>query len=226
MSDVTAKIKIKGKDYEVLVDADKALQTKKGEGDVSEALVSDAVFYNIKSGDRAGESDLKEAFGTTEINEIAEKIIKSGEIEVPAEYKNQERQEKVKQVIDFIVKNAVDPRTGNPYTPTRIEESLKQAGVNIENRPIEQQIFQVLEKLKSVLPIKVETKKLKITVPAVHTGKVYGLISEYKEREDWLNNGDLQIVVNIPVGMQMDFYDKLNSVAHGSAVVEEIKEKE
>ena len=60
MSEVSAKIKIKGKDYEILVDVDKALAVKKGEGNVSEALVSDVVFHNIKAGDRAGEADLKE----------------------------------------------------------------------------------------------------------------------------------------------------------------------
>ena len=34
-----------------------------------------------------------------------------------------------------------------------------------------------------IIPIKLETKKVKITVPAMHTGKVYGIISQYKENE-------------------------------------------
>ena len=63
-----------------------------------------------------------------------------------------------------------------------------------------------------------------MSVPAVHTGKVYGLLQEYKEKEDWLGNGDLQITLNIPVGIQMEFYDKLNGITHGSAISEEIKE--
>jgi len=223
MSNVTAKIKIKGKNYEILVDLDEALKIKKGEGEISQALISESVFYNIKSGEHASEADLQEAFGTNGINIIAEKIIKSGEIQIPAEYRNQERQEKIKQVIDFLVKNAVDSRTGNPYTYTRIEESLSQAGINIENKPIEEQIPKVIEKIKQVIPIKIETKKIKITIPALHTGKVYGLLKEYKESEEWLNNGDLVCFLSIPIGLEMDFYDKLNSITHGSAIVEEIK---
>lgn len=223
MTDVTAKIKIRGKNYEILVDVDKALQVKRGEISGSEALASEVIFHNIKAGDRASEEDLKETFNTTEINKVAEKIIKNGEIEVPSEYINKERQDKIKQVIDFLTKNAVDPRTENPYTPTRIEDALSESGVNIENKPIEVQLSRILEKLRTVLPIKIETKKLKILVPAIHTGKVYGLVQEYKEKEEWLNNGDLRVIINIPVGLQMDFYDKLNSVAHGSALVEEIK---
>ncbi len=223
MAEVTAKIKIKGKSYEILVDVDKALQFKKGRGKVDDALIGEAVFHNIKAGDRAGEDDLEEAFNTTELRKIAEKIIKSGEIAVPAEYLNKERQEKLKQVVDFLVKNAINPSTGNPYTPTRIEDALKEAGINVENKPVEAQISGILEKLRTILPIKIETKKLRVLIPAIYTGQVYGLVNEHKEKENWLDNGDLQIVINIPAGLQMDFYDKLNAVAHGSAIVEEIK---
>lgn len=224
MSDVTAKISIKGKSYEILVDLDKALQVKKNLASVNEALSSEIIFHNIKSGDRAGEEDLKKAFGTNETGAVAEKIIKQGEIEIPSEYKNKERQDKVKQVTDFISKNAVNPTTNTPYTPTRIEDALSEAGINIENKPIETQISRILEKLRAILPIKIETKKVRILVPAIHTGKVYGLVQEYKEKENWLNNGDLEVIVNIPIGLQMDFYDKLNSVTHGSALTEEVKQ--
>jgi ribosome maturation protein Sdo1 len=50
------------------------------------------------------------------------------------------------------------------------------------------------------------------------------LIQEYKEKEDWMSNGNLEVVLNIPVGMLMEFYDKLNSITHGSALTSEIRE--
>ena len=95
--------------------------------------------------------------------------------------------------------------------------------MNIQNVPIEKQIPEIVEKLRKIIPLKIETKKLRIKIPSVHTGKVYGLIQEYKESEDWLANGDLEVVLNIPVGIQMEFYDKLNGVTHGSATSEEMK---
>ena len=115
--------------------------------------------------------------------------------------------------------------TGNPIPESRIEDALKQASIHVENKPVEAQINKILSKLKEIMPITVETKKLKITIPSAHSGKIYGLVNEYKEKEEWLSNGDLVIIINIPAGLEMDFYDKLNSVAHGSAIVEEIKEK-
>ena len=87
------------------------------------------------------------------------------------------------------------------------------------------EIQDIVKEISTIIPIKIETKKIKITIPAVHTGKVYGLINQYKEEENWLSNGDLEVTLKIPSGIIMDFYDKLNSMTHGSALTEEIKEK-
>jgi ribosome maturation protein Sdo1 len=144
---------------------------------------------------------------------------------VPSEYKAKEREDKVKQAVDWLSKNAMDPGTGKPHTPGRIQDAIKTAGINLDNRPIEEQMSNILAKIKVIIPIRIETKKLRVRIPAVHTGKAYGIIKEYMEKEDWLSNGDLQVTINIPAGMQMAFFDKLNAITHGSAIVEEIKNK-
>lgn len=228
MTDITARIKAKGKNFEILVDMDKALEFKKAGSNLKahEVLAIETVFSDIRKGFHASEKDLQECFGTTDVNTIAEKIIKNGELVLPIEYRQKEREDKIKQVVDFLSKNAVDPRTGQPHTADRIESALSEAGVNIENKPINQQIPKILEKLRVVLPIKIETKKIKVRIPSMYTGKIYGLIQQYKESEQWLSNGDLECMLNIPAGLQMEFYDKLNNVTHGSAITEEIKEKE
>ena len=74
--------------------------------------------------------------------------------------------------------------------------------------------------------IKISTKKVKITIPAEHTGKAYGVINQYKENENWLDDGSLEVFVDVPSGAIMNFYDKLNNVTHGSALTEEIKKEE
>ena len=114
-------------------------------------------------------------------------------------------------------------KQGPKSTPERLGHSVLLLNEK-ENKNIENQITRIVDSLKQVIPIKIETKKLKVIVPAMHTGKAYGLLTEYKEKEEWLSNGDLQITLNIPVGIQMEFYDKLNSITHGSAITEEIKE--
>lgn len=224
MVNVEARLKVKGKEFAILVDVDKALEFKKKGGNIDDITATSEIFYDLKKGLKVSDSDLKECFGTTDVKEVAEKIIKRGEVVLPSEYKKKELDNRVKQVIDFLARNAVDPTTGNPHTGARIEQAIQQAGIKIENKPIEGQIGRIVSKLKETFPIKIETKKLKITVPSVHTGKVYGLLQEYKEKEQWLENGDLVVIINIPVGLEMDFYDKLNGITHGSAIVEEMKE--
>lgn len=225
MTDVVARIKIKGKHYEVLVDVDKALAFRKGKGNIDEALAMDKIFYDSKKGLHVSDSDLEEAFGTDDIKEIAEKIIRQGEIQIPKEYRDKEQANKKKQAIDFLSKYALDSNTNNPHTPERISSAIEQTGVNIDNRPIEQQLSKIISKIKEILPIKIESKKLKLKIPSEHTGRVYGIIQEYKENENWLPNGDLEVTVEIPQGLLDDFYDKLNSITHGSVVSEEIKEE-
>ena len=222
MVQTTARIKKEGKHFEVLVDLDEALRVKKGDGNVGVAVLTNAVFYNLKSGEHVSTEDLKKYFGTSDVGEVAEKIIRSGEIEKPADFVKKEHDARYKQVVDFLVRNAVSPE-GRPYTPDRIMKALEEAHVNVKNKSIESQVDEIVDALAKVLPINIEKKKVKLVVPAVHTGKAYGILKEFMVSEDWKNNGDLEVVVEMPAGLVMDFYDRINSATSGSVMSEEVK---
>lgn len=223
MPKVTARIKIKNKHYEIHVDLEEALKVKEGKGNVAGALQSPNIFYDLKKGTLASSSDLKDAFGTTEIYEIARTIITKGEIQKTQEYRDEEKEKKIKQVINLIIKNAVDQH-GRPFTEERLKSAINQVHFNFDNRSAEQQMPDLLKKLKEIIPIKIETKKIKLIIPARFTGQVYGILKDYKESEDWLANGDLQVTMNIPPGILIDFYERLNSITHGAVQSEELKE--
>jgi len=224
MTNVEARVRIKGKHYEINVDLDEALKIKNAQGDITTALQSPNIFYDLKKGTVASHSDLKDAFGTTDIYEVAKKIIQTGEVQKTQEYRDEEREKKVKQVIALIVKNATD-QNGHPYTEERIRSAITEVQYNFDNRPAEQQMQELVNKLKTVIPIKVETKKIKLTIPAQYTGQVYGFVQENKESEEWLPNGDLQVILNMPAGILMEFYDKINSITHGAVQSEELKQE-
>jgi ribosome maturation protein SDO1 len=223
MVDTTARIKKAGKNFEIIVDLDSALKFRKGLGS-SAGAESDKIFTDLKKGLIASQIELKFAFGTNDSSAIINEIVKKGEILTTQDYRDEEREKKIKQVVDFLVKNSVDPRTGNPHTSERIKNALEQAHVNIKNIPVENQIKDILDEITKIIPISVKMKKIRVTIPAIHTGKAYGIFGSYKESEEWLANGSLQANLNIPSGMLMGFYDKLNSVTHGSALTEEIKD--
>ncbi len=224
MTNTTARIRKEGKDFEIIVDLEKALKYRRGESKDIDFLEVDQIFTNAKKGDRVPNTELEKAFGTSELYAVVDRIVKHGDILLTQEYRDEEREKKFKQVIDFLVVNAIEPSSGRPHTPERIKSALEQANVNIKNAPIEEQIMEIIDKISAIIPIKVQVKKIKITIPSIHTGKAYGLITKYKDKENWLANGDLEVVLHIPAGSVMGFYDKLNSITHGSALSEEIKE--
>ncbi|MGK0209638.1 MAG: ribosome maturation protein Sdo1, partial [Patescibacteria group bacterium] len=80
MAETTARTKKEGKHYEILVDEEEAFKYKRGEGNINSAVLTDAIFHNLKSGEHASTADLEKNFGTSDPTEVAEKIIKNGEI--------------------------------------------------------------------------------------------------------------------------------------------------
>lgn len=220
---VCARYKVKSTMYEIQVDLDEALKVQAGKGNIMTALDMPQIYVDLKKGMVASQDQLTNAFGTTDIYQIATSIIQKGEVQKNQDFRDAERDAKIKQVLHLILKNASDQH-GRPYTEERIKRALDEAKVHIDTKPAEQQVPGIIEKLKTVIPIKIETKRIRLTIPAHYSGQVYGLLKDYKESEDWLANGSLQAVINIPAGMQLDFYDKLNSITHGSVQSEDVKE--
>jgi len=225
MTDTIAKLKVGKLNFETMVDLDSAMKLRKGIAvSIADVIRDNFVYTDLKKGMKAGKPELELSFGTTELATVVERIVKKGEIEVTQEFRDEALENRRKQLIDFLSKNAVDAKTNRPFTPDLLESAIKQAGIKIENVSVEKQINKVLEGLKRVIAIKIETKKIKIKIPAQFTGQIYGLIQEYKEKEDWLSDGSLEVILNIPVGVLMDFYDRLNKITHGAALTSEIKD--
>lgn len=225
MVNVEARLKSKGKSFEILVDLEKAVAFKKSSiGDIENILAIDIIFSDAKKGEKASSKDLIAVFGTDDVKEVAKRIIKEGEIQLTEEFRKKEREAKIKQIVDFISKNAIDPNTGLPHPAMRIERALEQAKINIKDIPIEQQIGEIVSALTKVLPIKISSKRISVIVPAQYTGKVMGLIQKYKEKEEWKDDGSYYCIVNIPSGIQNEFYSQLNRLTNGSVLTREEKE--
>jgi ribosome maturation protein SDO1 len=224
MTQTTARIKKNGKHFEILVNLEEALNYRKDApgSSLGAAVITDKIFHNLKSGEVASDDDLEINFETREVMEVASKIIKNGEVVKTTDYIRGEQDKKYKQVVDFLHKNAVSPQ-GMPYTPDRLMKALEEAHVNIKNKPIESQIQEIIDQLSRVLPLKIEKKRVKITVPALHTGKAYGVLKEFIVSEEWTGTGNLEAVVEMPTAMLLDFYDRINSATHGSVLSEELR---
>ena len=219
-----ARIKFKGKTFEILVDTVKAVDfKKKGTGDIKNILIFDNVFRDYKKGVRAGKDELDTIFETTNIEDIAKKIVLEGEILLPLEYKTKAREEKTKQIVDWLSTHCTNPQSGAPHPPQRIKSAMDEVGVRIdENKSAESQALSVMKLITKLLPIKIEVKRIAVKIQPAHTGKCYGILKEFLIKEEWLSDGSLSCVLDVPRASLMGFYDKLNAITHGTALTNEL----
>jgi ribosome maturation protein SDO1 len=216
---VIARLKI-GKDiFEILVDCDLAMEFRKGKSiGLDKILATDEVYKDVKKGQHASEHELKKIFDTDDPREVAIKIIKEGELQLTTTYKNKLRDEKKKQIVDLIHRNAIDAKTGNPHPSERIENAMNEARVNIDElKPAEDQIQAILKEISAIIPIKFESRRIEIIIPAQYSGGSFYILKQYGKvfKEEWQNNGALKVVIEIPAGLQEEFFSKLNNLTHG-----------
>ena len=129
---------------------------------------------------------------------------------------------KRRQVITFISRNAINPQTGHPHPPHRIEMAMEEARVNIDPfKHLDEQVKETVKALRPILPIRFEELRLAIRIPADYAAKAYGDIAagSTMEKDEWQKDGSWVCVVRIPAGIQGEFYDLINKLSKGEGQV-------
>jgi ribosome maturation protein SDO1 len=216
----TAKLKTHGQEFEILIDSDKAIAFKSGNlTDIKEVLAVEQIYSDAKKGLEVSPNALKECFGTDDVLECAKQIIMKGEFSLTQEYKQKLKENKKRQIISLIHVNAVDPTNHLPHPPQRIEAAMDEAKVHIDEfGDTQKQMQEVLKQIRPILPIKFEIKEIAVKIPAEFATKSYNILKNFgkKTKEDWLNDGSLAVVIEMPGGLEEDFYEKLNALCHGT----------
>ena len=226
---IIARLKMHGQDFEILVDCSSALALREGKDvDMHDILAAMQIFSDAKKGLTASENAMKQIFVTSDVDEVAKQIIQKGEIQLTQEYREKIRQEKRKHIIAIIHRNGVDPKTHLPHPPQRIENAFIEAKFHVDEfKPVQEQVQEALKKLRPILPIKFEIKELAIKIPPDFAPKCYSTVKSFATilREEWQTNGYWVAVVELPGGMESDFYDKLNKICHGNVESKVLKVK-
>ena len=217
---ITAHMDVNGERFELLVDPDLGLMYKTGKkAELNNVLVVEEIFKNAKKGERHKSDALKKAFGTDDIWKIADIIIKKGDLQLTTDQKRKMLDDKRKQIISILARESIDPRTGAPHTVLRIEQAMEHVKAPIDPfKPAEAQLETILKEMRLLLPMKFERIRIAAKIGPEHAQRIYGSIKEYGiQKEEWTKNGELIIVVEIPAGLQSEFYDRLNRLTAGSA---------
>jgi len=213
-------MEIAGERFEVMVDPDLALAFRLGQKkELNNVLTVEEIFKNFRKGERHTSSSLQKAFGTTDAFVIAERIIRNGELALTTEQKKKMLEDKRKQIVAILMRECIDPRTGAPHTQLRLEQSMDAARVHIDGfRDAASQVEDVMKALRPIIPLKVERVRVAVKVPPEHAQRIYGTLKGYGiQKEEWARDGSLIVVIEMPAGMQGEFYDKINRATAGAA---------
>ncbi len=214
---VVARITRRGKKFEVLVHPNKAYDYLEGKKvDIRDIVAVDFVFTDARKGIKAPTSDLEKAFGTTDIYKITEIILKEGEVQLTADYRKKLQEEKFRWIVNYIHKNFVDPQTNIPHPISRIEKAMKQAKVKVDPlKEPEQQVKEIVEQLRKVLPLKSGKVRMRVFVPATSWAKARKLLAGQGDliEEKWSDDGtSVTFLVEIPVGSQMLVLERIGEM--------------
>ncbi|MHA1238600.1 MAG: ribosome assembly factor SBDS [Candidatus Odinarchaeia archaeon] len=224
---VIARYEAKGNRFEILVDPDKAYEFRKGtEIDIHDVLMGDIIFENIRQGLKASPEKIQEVFGTTDNFKVAEEILRRGELQLTAEQRRTMIEEKKKRIIAILAKNCINPQTGLPHPPQRIERAIEEAKVQIDPwKDAEEQAKYIVKMLQPLIPIRMEQMSLEVTIPPQYSGKAYNAIAKMGNiiKEKWLEDGSLFAVVEIPAGVYNTFIDNINKITKGNSQVKRVR---
>ncbi len=220
---VVARYEVKGQRFEILVDPDKALEYREGRKvDIEEVLKGDYVYKDARKGDKVSPEELIRVFGTTDLKVIVDSIIKKGELQLTTEQRRRMLENKRRQIINYIARSAVDPRTRTPIPPQRIEKAMEEAKVTVDlYKGVEEQAAAIVKAIARVLPIKIARARFTVKVPpevAPRAAQDLRRLGELKA-EEWGKDGSLKVEFEVPAGLQTEVIDRINKLTKGSAEV-------
>jgi ribosome maturation protein SDO1 len=223
-----ARLKKGGQNFEIVVDPDNAIAYKRGATiDIKDVLKGEQVFTDAKKGVFAPETEMKSLFNSSDPLKVASIILKEGQIQLTTEYRDKIRAEKKKRILTLIQRNAIDPKTKLSHPLTRIENAYEQAKCKIDEfRTAEEQVDEVISKLRVILPLRIEQMVLEIDVPPQYAHQAYGVLKRLGDikKENWTNDGSLIVNLEIPAGLQEDVMGRLNSMTHGGVNIKIVGE--
>ncbi len=193
---------------------------KKGKAvNVGDILAYPAVYRDVRNTEMVSSQDLQKAFGTADVFKVAEKIIKQGEVQLTTEQRRAMTEQKKNQIAAIISKRGINPQTNTPHPMQRILNAMQQAGATIDPFiDAETQVDKVVSSIKPLLPISFQKVTVQVKIPAEHSGKIHAILKESgsMKQEQWLNDGSLQVVIEVLAGGYDELVQKIANLTHGS----------
>jgi ribosome maturation protein SDO1 len=224
---VIARLKTQGENFEIFVDPELAAKYKEGvKVSLHELLAAETVFKDATAGEKASEHTIEKIFSTTDLQAVVDRILSKGELHLTTEQKRKKLEDIRKQIVAIIARNAMNPQTGSPHPPARIEKAMEEAKVAVViTKSAQEQVDAVLKEIKPIIPITFAKVNFAVKIPAQYSGNIFNVLHGFGEvkKEEWDKFGNYICMIEIPAGLQDEFYSKLNGLTHGEVQTKILK---
>ncbi|HIG63864.1 MAG: ribosome assembly factor SBDS [Methanobacteriota archaeon] len=223
---VIARLESGGHKFEILIDPEAAQAFREsGEIDWDDALAAEGVWSDSAKGEHAGDEAVQEVFGTLELEAVCTAILERGDIQLTAAQRKEMVERRYKQLVAHIASAAMNPQTGAPHPPQRIENALAEAKFAVDPlEALERQVERAVKALRPLLPISFEKMRVAVRIPAQHVGRCYGEMKALATitQEEHQSDGSWIAVLELSAGAHADLLERLGSLTHGTAEIKQL----
>lgn len=230
--------------FELACYPNKVINWRNGvEKDLDEVLQIKGIYSNVKQGVFAKKSDLKKVFGKKSDDQIIEKILREGELQVTELERHSKMDNLLKDIASIIAEKCVDARTGRQVPYTIILRALTDDihySVKL-NQSAKKQALQIIKQHKDTLGIDRAKMRIKVSFPTSlrdqiedqvsqvgventyqegNTTNIIGLINPEAYRAIYQGITDKQLAEEVSVGV----LDQTVNVPVQEAPKEEVKQ--
>jgi len=166
--------------FEVACKVGTVLKYRKAQLGFEDVLYSEEIWKDLKKGDRPSLEELMASFNTDDVKAIAKLIVDKGELQLNETERKEILEKKRNEIINYIHKYYIDPKTKTMIPVTRIDSALTEIKVRIDaDQPVERQIQEIIKKLPGVLTIKRAEITGLITTTNQFSGQVAGVLKKF-----------------------------------------------
>jgi len=220
---VTAKLEKQGVELQILVDPEVALKFREEKGnmkfELDDMLAAENVFVGpARDGEKASDEELMKSFGTKDLVECVKIILLKGDLQLTTDQRRAMVERKRRLIVEYIARNAINPQTKAPHPPSRIENAMEEARIHLDPfKSVDAQVEVVLKAIRPLIPIRIETIQIAVKIPPAHAGKAQHILHGWGDlkQQAWQADGSFIGVVEIPGGLQTEFFNHLNARTHG-----------
>jgi len=214
---ITVRLSKNKKQFEILTHHGAVEKWRDGKLGWAKVTVSDEIYKNASKGERYTNKDLEDTFGTSNTEECMQIVAKEGEIQLTTQDRKDKTDENYKQIVNYIHKYYINPKTKQPHPVTHIQAALEQVKFKASfDESIEKQVEMAMKKLIGVLVCKKSAMEGTLIVPTQYIASCYTVINGLCDiQKENYTNTTCEMYISIIPGNYDALTVKLNAITKG-----------